>query len=62
MGEIERNYYHDLYELAADMNSALDREHILNSIVENVTRTMKAKGCSIMLLTPDKKFLVHSVS
>ena len=62
MGETERNYYHDLYELAADMNSALDRDYILNSIVKNVTRAMKAKGCSIMLLTPDRKSMIHSIS
>jgi signal transduction protein with GAF and PtsI domain len=56
------NYYHDLYELAADMNSALDRDHILHSIVQNVTRAMKAKGCSIMLITPDRKSIVHTIS
>ena len=62
MKETEHNYYHSLYELAADMNSSLDRTHILNSIVENVTRSMKAKGCSIMQLTPDRKSLIHSIS
>jgi len=38
MNETEGNYYHELYELAADMNSALDRDHVLHSIVKHVTR------------------------
>ena len=62
MKETERNYFHELYEVAAAINSALEPDNVLRSIVENVTKALKAKGCSIMLLTPDKKFLIHTVS
>lgn len=62
MRAAERNYYHDLYEVAAAISSAGTPDKVLNSIVENVARAMKAKGCSIMLLTPDRKALIHTVS
>lgn len=58
----ERNYFRDLYEVAAAISSAGTPERVLKSIVENVTKWLKAKGSSIMLLTPDKKSLIHSIS
>ena len=56
------SYYESLYEIAAVMNSIRVPEHILRSIVENVTKAMGAKGCSLMLLTPDRKLLLHTVA
>ncbi len=53
------NYYQDLYKLATILNSARSTDDILHSIVEVVARAMDAKGCSLMLLTPDKKVLLH---
>ena len=50
---VRRNYFESLYEMAAAMNSARTPEEVLGSIVENVVDTLGAKGCSIMLLTPD---------
>ncbi|MGA2106596.1 MAG: GAF domain-containing protein [Syntrophorhabdales bacterium] len=50
-------YYHSLYEVAAVLNSSRAAKDILESIVENVARTVGAKGCSLMLLTQDKKVL-----
>lgn len=62
MNEQERNYYRSLYELAAAVNSAGDRESVLNSLVENAAEALGAKGCSLMLLTPDAKTLLRAAS
>jgi GAF domain-containing protein len=58
----KESYYHQLYELAAALNSARATETILHSMVEGVARAMGAKGCSLMLLMPDRKVLRHTVS
>ena len=55
-------YYTSLYELAAALNSAGSPESILQSIAEGVAKTMGAKGCSLMLLSPDRKVLLHTVA
>ncbi len=60
---MERNkdkYYTSLYELAAAINSARAPEFILQSLVEGVAKAMGAKGCSLMLLSPDRKTLLHT--
>ena len=59
--EVE-SYYQSLYEVAAAMNSAHAPEAVLQSIVERVTKAVGAKGCSLMLLTPDRKVLLHTVA
>jgi GAF domain-containing protein len=62
---MERNkevYYTSLYELAATLNSTRSPESILQSIAEGVAKTMEAKGCSLMLLSPDRKVLLHTVA
>jgi len=55
-------YYESLYEIAAAINSIRTPENILRSIVENVTKAMKSRGCSLMLLTPDRKLLLHTAA
>jgi GAF domain-containing protein len=55
-------YYHSLYEVAAVLNSSRSAKDILQSIVENVAWTVGAKGCSLMLLTQDKKILSHAAA
>jgi GAF domain-containing protein len=62
MEEREERYYHSLYEIAATVNSADTPESVLRSIVENVAKALEAKGCSLMLLTPDKKLLLHTAA
>lgn len=62
MEKTESNYYQSLYEAAASINSARTPEEVLQSLVENVAKAMNAKGCSLMLLTPNKKHLVHNTS
>lgn len=58
----KENYYTSLYELAAILNSARAPEAVLQSIVEGVAKAMGAKGCSLMLLSPDRKVLLHTAA
>jgi len=58
----KETYYQSLYELAAVLNSARAPEAVLQSIVEGVAKAMGAKGCSLMLLSPDRKVLLHTVA
>jgi GAF domain-containing protein len=62
MGKKEKSYYEGLYEAAAILNSARAPEAVLRSIVESVAKALGAKGCSLMLLTPDRKLLLHTVA
>lgn len=55
-------YYRALYEVASQINSALEPEKVLQSLTESVARTMNAKGCSLILLSSDKKTLLHTVT
>jgi GAF domain-containing protein len=55
------HYYTSFYELAATLNSARAPDSILQSVVEGVAKAMEAKGCSLMLLSPDRKVLLHTV-
>jgi GAF domain-containing protein len=58
----ERNYYESLYEIAVALNSNRASDSILRSIVQRVAQAMDTKGCSLMLLTKDKKQLLHTVA
>jgi GAF domain-containing protein len=60
--KVKRSYYESLYEVAAAVNSVRTPEEVLGSIVEKVATTLGAKGCSIMLLTPDGKRLLHTAA
>ncbi len=55
-------YCQNLYHLAATLNSSRSPAEIIQSIVECVTTAMSVKGCSLMLLTPDKKILLHTAA
>jgi len=55
-------YYWSLYEAAAALNSSRAPAKILQSIVEKVAKTVGAKGCFLMLLSPDKKVLLHTAA
>jgi len=55
----EKIYFQSLYELATTLNSARSAEDILHAIVKNVAKAMEAKGCSLLLLTPDRKELIR---
>ena len=56
------SYYQSLYEVAATLNSARAAGVILRSMVENVAKALRVKGCSLMLLSPDKKALFHTAA
>jgi len=60
--KVKRGYYASLYEVAAVVNSTRNPESVLSSIVENVAKALAAKGCSILLLTPDRERLLHTVA
>ena len=62
MKQSEKTYHQSLYELAATLNSARSPGDIVHSIVEGAAKAMGAKGCSLMLLTPDKKVLLHTAA
>ena len=62
MGKTVESYYQSLYEVAATLNSARTAGAILQSIVENVAKALRAKGCSLMLLSPNKKVLLHTAA
>ncbi len=62
MARTEKDYYQSLYETAVAINSTRAPEAILHYIVENVAKSLGAKGCSIMLLTPDQNLLLHTVA
>lgn len=60
---MESEYHYSLlYTIAKELSSSLVADEVLNSMVESITKAIGAKGCSLMLLTPDKKQLVHTIS
>ena len=48
--------------MAATLNSSRAPESILQSVVEGLAKAMRAKGCSLMLLSPDRKVLLHTAA
>ena len=62
VGQVERRYYHAHYEAAAAVNSSLGPPSVLSSLVESVARALGAKASSLMLLTPDRKLLLHTAA
>jgi hypothetical protein len=62
MSKIECLYYPNLYEAAAALTSEHSPKKIFRDLVEMVIKTLNAKGCSLMLLSPDKKQLFHIIS
>jgi len=62
MDEREQRYYHSLYEVAAAVNSARIPDDVLHGIVQSVAAALGAKGCALMLLTPDKSLLLHTAA
>ncbi|MBT9141472.1 MAG: Alkaline phosphatase synthesis sensor protein PhoR [Dehalococcoidia bacterium] len=54
------DYNQALYRIAIAVNSAVITGEVLNGIVRSTAETLDAKGCSLMLLTPDGKQLIHT--
>ena len=57
----EQQRYKILYSIAQKLNSNLAPEDVLNTIVEDLAKAAGAKGTSLMLLTQDRKQLLHTV-
>ena len=62
MAKMVESYFQSLYEVAATLNSARAAGDILQAMVENVAKSLRAKGCSLMLLSPNKKILIHTAA
>ena len=62
MVSLTQRYYRSLYEIAAVVNSAGTPENVLNTIVETVAKALDVKGCSLMLLTPDRKDMIQTAA
>ena len=56
----ETRHSRALYEVAAAINSSLDPASVLSTVVQKGASAMGAKGCSMLLLTPDRSELHHS--
>jgi signal transduction protein with GAF and PtsI domain len=48
--------------MAMDENPNTNLQTVLSSTVESVKTAMRVKGCSLALLTPDRKYLRHMAS
>lgn len=55
-------YYTSIYDFAKAVNSTLNTEEVLKTIVEGAATAVNAKGCSLLLLTHDRKLLRHIIS
>ncbi len=53
-------YYKQLYEIAQKVNSSLAPTEVLDAIVQSVVKAIGAKGCSLLLFTPDREYLTHA--
>jgi GAF domain-containing protein len=58
----KRDYYENVYQITLVLNSARDSRALLHSIVESVAKAMRAKACSLMLLTTERDVLLHTVA
>ena len=58
----ETTYYRTLYQVAVTINSSLDPREVLKSITRSAALAMGAKGCSLMLLSPDRREIYHSAA
>ena len=62
MKVVKAQYFHSLYDMAAAINSVRTVKSVLKIIVEKMTKAMEVKGCSLMLLTPNRKLLLHTAA
>ena len=59
---IPRRYYETLFEAAKAVNSSLRLNDVLKAIVESTAKATDAKGCSVLLLSSDRKKLWYGAS
>ncbi len=56
------HYYRALYKVAEAINASLESDVVLKRIVEGAANTVGAKGCSLLLLSPDRRLLLHTAA
>ena len=56
------DYYRALYEIAVEVYSSTAPEDVLDGIVKSAAEAMHVKGCSLMLLTPNRNQLIHTAA
>lgn len=56
------DFLHELQSISQLVNSTLDLDRVLQTIVELLPRSLRAQGCTIRLLTPPSKELVLAAS
>lgn len=56
------DYYKPLYHIAIEVTSSTHPEEILDSLVRATAEAMGVKGCSLMLLSPNGKQLIHATA
>jgi signal transduction histidine kinase len=62
MANKTQRYYRSLYEIATAVNSVRIPEGVLDSMAKTVSEALEAKGCSIMLLSADRRVLLHTAA
>ena len=62
MEGIQARYFDALLQAAEAINSSLKADEVLATIVGAATEATGAKGCSLMLLDEEKKYLVHTAT
>lgn len=60
--EKHRDYYESLYEAVSLLNSLSNPRTLLRAVVKSIARITGSKACSLMLLTPDKDVLLHTIA
>ena len=56
---VPRRYYVNLYKIAKAINSSLQVREVMSILTQNTAAAIDAKGCAVLLLSPDKKRLWH---
>src|SRR4030042_2851021 len=51
-----------LYEISRQVIAAAGVQNVLQAVVESIAKGTKAKGCSLLVLSPDGKKLYHRIS
>lgn len=62
MEQTSLDYSRALYEIAAEVYSSTAPDDVLDGIVKSAAKAMQVKGCSLMLLTPNRKQLIHTAA
>ena len=52
-------YSQVLFEVARRISSSLSTDEVLKAVVESTAHALNVKGCSLLLLSPDRKELIH---